>query len=128
MNEFEKGGLQHQAHGEFFQLCRKYWNLTEKQWKNDQFWDDLIAETDKFCDKYCTSEDRFWVHPITALIDRIEDQARGKLPLCEIWDGSMQLIRALVNRRRENDGKEEEKSGEASAKKTEAEGTGEDRP
>ncbi len=76
-------------------------NLTEKQWKNDQFWDDLIAETDKFCDKYCTSEDRFWVHPITALIDRIEDQARGKLPLCEIWDGSMQLIRALVERRTE---------------------------
>ena len=101
MDDFEKGGMQHSAHGEFFQLCRKYWNVTEKQWKNDQFWDDLIAETDRFCDKYCTSEDRFWVHPITALIDRIEDQTRGKLPLCEVWDGSMQLIRALVEKRTE---------------------------
>lgn len=96
MSGFDKGGMQHQAHGEFFQLCKKYWNPTDEQLKDDGFWNVLVAETNEFSRKYCSDQDRFWAKEVTNLVQRVYDISRKTYPLCSPSDGAYQLIHAMM--------------------------------
>lgn len=44
----EKGTKEWQMFGDFFQLCKKYWDVEE----TDEYWENLINDNNDFYNKY----------------------------------------------------------------------------
>lgn len=44
----EKGTKEWQMFGDFFQLCKKYWDVEE----TDEYWENLIKDNNNFYNKY----------------------------------------------------------------------------
>ena len=46
--EFPKGSEEYQMFVDYWNLCKKFWIVEN----NEEYWDSLIAEADKFYKKY----------------------------------------------------------------------------
>ena len=79
IRDFDKGGTQYAAHGEFFRLCKKYWKPSKAELESDAFWNTARAEIVDFVDKYCTLEDHFWAEVITCIPSRLTAMVDGNL-------------------------------------------------
>ena len=44
----EKGTEEFMMFGEYFNLCKKYWNITD----TDEYWESIIADATSFSEKY----------------------------------------------------------------------------
>jgi hypothetical protein len=79
INEFDKGGTQYAAHGEFFRLCKKYWKPSKAELESEEFWNTAREEIVDFVDKYCTADDHFWSEVITCIPSRLTAMVGEKI-------------------------------------------------
>ena len=92
---FEKDSWQRAMMGDFYHLTEKYWIVPADKRDDDDFWDELIKDTDDFCRKYARDDDRFAIQLALLLIQHAEDQVKGKLTLCEVEEDS--AVTAIMN-------------------------------
>lgn len=83
MGEFDKGGRVFEMMGDYYRLMKQYFIVDPKDMNTDEFWDNLIRNTEAFCLKHETDNDRLALELAMALITHAEDQARGKGTLCD---------------------------------------------
>lgn len=100
MMTFEKGDTGFEMMSDYFRMIRKYFTLQPGQ----EYWDNLSREVDEFSRKYNTDEDYFPARIATLLIWHADCQQRRALPYCAAWDGSVNLLDAMVDRRAAKDG------------------------
>ena len=65
----EKGTEEWMFMSEFFQFCKKFWDVKT----DDEYWDELINESHKLYAKYKTT---FAMHLLLGFIDTQEDKFR----------------------------------------------------
>lgn len=91
---FEKGDTGFEMMSDYFRMMRKYFTLQPGQ----DYWSDLVRDVGEFSRKYNTEEDHFPSRIATLLILHADCQQRGTLPYCAAWDGSVNLLDAMVDR------------------------------
>lgn len=68
--EFPKGSEEYQMFVDYWNLCKKFWIVEN----NEEYWDSLIAETDKFYKKYRTAFSRALA---VELANELERKSKG---------------------------------------------------
>lgn len=51
MNKFEKGSPEWRMFAEYYQLCKKYWNVLN----TDEYWEKYVQESNDLYKKYASS-------------------------------------------------------------------------
>lgn len=67
---FERGSEEFVMFTDFWNLCKKYWDVQD----NDEWWDKAIADINKYCSNY--KEDKFTRDLGMALLNRLERQVK----------------------------------------------------
>jgi hypothetical protein len=100
MMAFAKDSWQRAMMGDFYHLAEKYWVVPADKRHDDDFWDELIKDTDDFCRKYARDDDRFATEIVLVIIQHAEDQARGKGTLCDFHaDHPMEAVMRFAFRK-----------------------------
>lgn len=94
--KFEKNSPERQMFAEYYELCEKWWDVTPDK-IDDDMWVEIVRETNLFCGKYSTQDDKFATHLVTLLISRIECIQRHVRPLCDFNDGTRMMLGALMD-------------------------------
>ena len=83
MGEFDKGGRVFEMMQDFWKLMKSYFFIPVDKLQTEPFWDGMIIDTEAFCLKHETDNDRFALELAMVLITHAEDQDRGKGTLCD---------------------------------------------
>lgn len=93
---FEKGSKEWAFCADFFELLKRFWKIPDQL--TEEFWQELIKETDDFARKHSTPEDKTAVQLASIIVQRCDDQARHVLPLCDVSSGTRLMLAALIDR------------------------------
>lgn len=94
MSDFDKGGKNFEMFGDFYRLCKKYWQPTRAQMDDPAFWDQMISDFREFMNKYATRGDETLIRLSAVIITRAEDITRDNSPICGVHQ--TKLVEALL--------------------------------
>ena len=94
MSDFDKGGKNFEMFGDFYRLCKKYWEPTEADRSDQGFWDQMISDFRKFMNRHGTVGDETLIRLSAVIITRADDIARNNTIICEAK--SVKMVEALL--------------------------------
>ena len=94
MSDFDKGGKNFEMFGDFYRLCKKYWQPTRAQADDSAFWDRMVSDFREFMNKYGMVGDETVIRLSAVIITRADDIARHNTIICEAK--SVKMVEALL--------------------------------